>query len=236
MGGEKMKSIKNWLTNIYLLYGVILFLLLLNIGCGFLIFKKQTVKNVETEDILAVEEIEQEEEPQQEKNILHVDIKGYVKNPGVYEVEEGARINDVIRLAGGLKKDGTTENINLSKKIIDEAMIVISSKADLKKATSCPTEATSKQNSTVENNETSFGVDTPSVTEVAPTTSPQNTKISLNTATKEELMTLSGIGEKTAEKIIEYRTNEKFVTIEDIKKVSGIGDALFEKIKDFITI
>ena len=66
-------------------------------------------------------------------------------------------------------------------------------------------------------------------------TSNENKLVSINTATKEELLTLPGIGESKADAIIEYRTTKKFETIEEIKEVSGIGDALFEKIKDHIT-
>lgn len=61
-------------------------------------------------------------------------------------------------------------------------------------------------------------------------------KISINSATKEELMTLPGIGEKTALKIIEYRKVQAFKSIEDIKNVKGIGDKKYEKIKDLIVI
>jgi competence protein ComEA len=63
-----------------------------------------------------------------------------------------------------------------------------------------------------------------------------NSKININTASKEMLMTLKGIGESTANKIINYRNNNPFESIEDIKKVSGIGDFIYEKIKDFITV
>ena len=62
-----------------------------------------------------------------------------------------------------------------------------------------------------------------------------NSKININTASKEELMSISGIGESIANKIISYRKNTPFKTISDIKKVSGIGESLYEKIKDFIT-
>lgn len=61
-------------------------------------------------------------------------------------------------------------------------------------------------------------------------------KISINSASKEELMTLPGIGEKTALKIIEYRKAQAFKSIEDIKNVKGIGDKKYEKIKDLIVI
>ena len=61
-------------------------------------------------------------------------------------------------------------------------------------------------------------------------------KININTASKDMLQNLDGIGEKTAEKIIEYRKNNKFQKIEDIMEVSGIGEAKFEAIKDYICV
>ena len=65
----------------------------------------------------------------------------------------------------------------------------------------------------------------------------QNTKVNINTANKEKLETLPGIGETTAQKIIEYREqNGKFKTIEDLKNVSGIGDAKFNSLKDKIIV
>ena len=63
-----------------------------------------------------------------------------------------------------------------------------------------------------------------------------NSLISINTASLEELKTLPGIGESKANSIIKYRETSSFNTIEDIKNVSGIGESLFEKIKDYITV
>lgn len=61
-------------------------------------------------------------------------------------------------------------------------------------------------------------------------------KVNINSADKNMLMNLTGIGEKTAEKIIEYRKENKFESIEDIKNISGIGEKKYEKIKNEITI
>lgn len=60
--------------------------------------------------------------------------------------------------------------------------------------------------------------------------------VNINSASKEELMTLKGIGETTAEAIIEYRKKNKFTKIEDIKNVKGIGDKKFESIKEDIEV
>lgn len=61
-------------------------------------------------------------------------------------------------------------------------------------------------------------------------------KVNINKASKEELMTLQGIGESIAGRIISYREKNPFKSIEELKNVSGIGEKLYEKIKDFITV
>lgn len=128
----------------------------------------------------------------------------------------------MIKKAGGLKTNGTTENINLSKKLKNEDMIVVLSKEELKKEKK-------------ERQETAKNTD--EKTSLNPSVIPSNkTKVALNSATKEELMTINGIGEAKAISIIEYREKSPFTKIEDILNVSGIGEALFEKIKEFITI
>lgn len=159
---------------------------------------------------------------------LIVDIKGYVKKPGVYEVEEGTRVSEVIDLAGGLLLSANTRYLNLSKKITDELVIIVYSDEEIEEM--------------IENGE---------IEEKLPEITDENliknqnendeditikSKVNINTATIEELMTLTGIGDSKAKAIIEYRNKTKFKTIEDIKLVSGIGESLFEKIKNNITV
>ena len=137
----------------------------------------------------------------------YVDIKGCIKNPGVYKLIKGSRVKDVIELAGGLTSDSDTSNINLAKIIEDEMVINI--------------------NSVNDNSGNNYSMNSNNLSDL----------ININTASLEQLMTLSGIGESKAKSIISYREeNGNFKAIEDITKVSGIGQALYEKIKDYITV
>lgn len=181
---------------------------------------------------------------------ISVDIKGAVKNPGVYKVVIGTIVNDLIEFAGGLNKNATTNNINLSKKVTDEMVIYIYTKDELAQQNSKPTStvvecSTPKKTADINNcvTEKKSSIIT-SETPVSSKEEEQNEQkqivgdlININTASKEELMTLSGIGESKAISIIDYReTNGLFTCIDDIKNISGIGNALFEKIKDNITV
>lgn len=175
--------------------------------------------------------LKENEEVGEVKNYITVEIKGEVINPGVYKMEENSRVIDLINISGGFTQNALTININQAKKLLDEMVIVIYNKNDLKEEVKteyvyleceCP-KITNDGCVAKETNEDKIEDN-------------QNTKISINNATKEELTKLNGIGEKTAEKIIEYRKGNKFKTIEDIKNVSGIGESLYEKIKDSITV
>jgi competence protein ComEA len=188
----------------------------------FLLFNnnKTTIK----EEELVQDEVIEEKQEEKESKVM-VDIKGEVVKPGLYEVDSDSRINDVIELAGGLKDDASTEDINLSSKVFDEMVIVINKKEEIKEKIESSKKATITYNSQTNN-------DTISKEETK-----VSGKVSLNNASIEELCTLNGIKEARAKKIIEYRTtNGPFKSIEEIKNVSGIGESIFAKIKDSITL
>lgn len=146
-----------------------------------------------------------------EKIIVH--ISGAVNSPGVIELEEGLRVKDAIELANGLKDNADLTNINLAEKVVDECKIYIPEKKD----------------NDSENNNEKINYDQKS-NEV-------KKSVNINTANIAELQTLPGIGQATAEKIIEYRKkNGKFSKIEDIKNVRGIGEAKFEDLKEYINV
>ena len=189
-------------------------------------------------------------------NKIKVDIKGSVKRPAVYEIENNKNVSDLIEMAGGLTKNATTDNINLSRKLEDQMVIRISNKSELKKKDTplisecvcneveikkCEENAITKINgenvNTIITNQEESKYDNSNIKKEDSSVETSTNLISLNNASKEQLMTLTGVGESKALAIIEYREkNNGFKNIEEIKNVSGIGDALFEKIKDNITI
>ena len=172
--------------------------------------------------------LESYEEEKIEADYIYVDVKGFVNNPGVYKIEKGSRVTDVIKLSGGLKKEANTRFINLSKILNDSDTIVIYSNKEIEEAkkqdvivveTPCVCEEIKNDACFTEKEESSSKI------------------ININTATKDQLMTLNGIGEAKATAIIEYRTiNGKFKDINDLIQVDGISETLFDKIKETITV
>lgn len=141
------------------------------------------------------------------KDEIYVYVTGRVKNPNVYKVPDDYRIYQIIELAGGFLDDAETRNINLADRIYDGMQITV------------------------------YAVGEEQVNSSGETIPTKSSLININTASKEELMTLPGIGESKAESIISYRNqNGYFNSIEDIMNISGIKEGAFEKIKDFITV
>lgn len=209
-----------------------------------LLFNEEQQKgNIPSENIS--KEIE-EKEPDIEKTIqtIKIDIKGAVKKPGVYEMTTNNIINDAITKAGGLKSNGTTKNINLSKKLTNEMIINVFTTNELKKQNTPIVPEPCKENTVIiekcENASIieSIQEDTKpeSSNNIEETKDDNQYKVNINTASLEELMTLSGIGESKALNIITYREKTQFKTIEEIMNVSGIGESAFAKIKENIEV
>ena len=148
---------------------------------------------------------------------IYVYICGEVSNPGVYELSEDSRIYEAVDAAGGFTENAARESINLASKVSDGMQITIYNKEE---AASLPAGGTSAGKNSGQDQ-----------------MSGSSSLVNLNTATKEELMTLKGIGESKAEDIIRYREKSGgFKKIEDIMKISGIKETGFQKIKDSITV
>lgn len=235
-----MKIISYFKQYKFIILSILIFLIV--IYCIFLnLFKTDEIE----EDILLEKNLENNEKVVEEKVIdtIKVDIKGAVKNPGVYELNNNSRVSDAINISGGLSDTADTSIINLSKLLKDEMVVIIYTKKEIqemKKGTTtvkyiekeciCPK---LENDACIEESITNNDIETSVEKENVDT----NVKISLNKSTLKELMTLSGIGESKAKAIIEYREkNNGFKNIEEIKNVSGIGNSTYEKIKDNITI
>ncbi|EKQ55129.1 MULTISPECIES: helix-hairpin-helix domain-containing protein [unclassified Clostridium] len=149
-----------------------------------------------------------------DKNIV-VEIKGEVKKPDVYILNEDSIIKDLIEQAGGLTENADVSNINRAKKLQNHELIYIANKNEKAVESQSSEPNTTNTNLNSQNN--------------------INKKVNINSATLEELKTLNGIGDSKAESIIEYREkNGNFKSIEEIKNVNGIGEKMFEKIKEYI--
>lgn len=174
----------------------------------------EEINQTEVEEINIVENKENKDE---EELIIH--ISGAVANEGVVTVIQGARISDVIDVAGGLKDNASLKNVNLAYMVEDGQKIYIPTKEEEQEMENEYTIVQEGNNS----NKISY--------------KEENDKVNINKATQIELEELPGIGSSTALKIIEYRKeNGDFKSIDDIKNVNGIGDAKFNNIKEYIEV
>lgn len=202
-------------------------------------FKSENASQVQE----SVETFDKEPNDNDKLSEFYVEIKGAVNSPGVFKVTSDNIINDVINMAGGLKNNAYTKNINLSKNVSKEMVVYVYtnyeySLVNTKEETyecNCPKQdisaCTDKGASIITSDENKPEELPDSNSEV------ENSKVNINNATKEMLTSLSGIGDAKAQKIIDYRNeNGLFKSIEDIKNVTGISEKLFEQIKEFITI
>ncbi|MGF1982154.1 helix-hairpin-helix domain-containing protein [Lactococcus taiwanensis] len=144
-----------------------------------------------------------------------VDLKGAVRYPKVYRIAADERVDDLIQLAGGFTADADQRRVNLAAKLKDEEVVYVS-----KKGENSPEGVTNTLDATDQ-----------------PLTTSSAAKVNINTADLASLETLSGIGEKKAQDIIDYRTkNGNFQKLEDLGNVSGFGVKTLEKLKDSICI
>ena len=189
------------------------------LAVGYFIFNKQSGDEYDelTSEVVVQNKTEEKEVKKEEKIAkIKVYVTGEVVSPGVIELEEGARIEDAIEGAGGIKAEANLKNINLAYEVADGEKIYIPNNSELDEE--------------VQEGMAQAGDSGGSVAS-------SNGKVNINKATAAELTAVPGIGESTAQKIIAYRDeNGKFKAIEDIKNVSGIGSSKYESMKDYISV
>ena len=153
-----------------------------------------------------------------ENTVIYVDVTGAVKAPGVYTLPAGSRVFEAIALAGGAREDASLENLNQAGLLQDGQQIRVYTEEEA---------AQMVQQGSLPGAETAAGQKE----------SQEASKVNINTAGKEELMTLTGIGETRAEAILAYRQETGgFQAPEDLMQVEGIKEKTFEKLKDQITV
>lgn len=185
-------------------FEIIIIILILGLGALFL-----TRDRLSFDDVPKIESLRKNNDYNENKNEtsdgsddfnnseIEVHIDGRVKNPGVYKIKNGTRLQDLIEEAGGLLDDANTSNLNLARKLKDEEKIVIKSYLD-------------------KNDD-------------------EDAKININTATKDMLTSIPGVGSKMADKIIKYRQEHPFNSVDELLNITGIGKKKFEEIKLYIT-
>ena len=144
-----------------------------------------------------------------------VDVKGAVRHPGIYKLKGGSRVNEAVAAAGGIMDNADMKQVNLAKQLADQEVVYV------------PV-----------NGETMPGTSAVGTTNVSSASSASGAAIiNLNTATKEQLCQITGIGDKKADLILQYREQHgQFKSVDELKQVSGFGDKTVEKIKDQLAV
>ena len=166
---------------------------------------------VEVEGLELMDAAEAEDVGGQVAPTIAVHVSGAVAAPGVYELEEGARVADAVEHAGGFLEGAAENALNLARVLNDGEQVVVPTAGEQ-----------AAQQSAAEASGGAAGV---------------GGKVNINTASVEQLDTLPGVGESTAQKIIADReANGPFSSPEDLKRVSGIGDKKYAELADLITV
>ncbi len=188
-----------------------------------------------------------DEAPEADPAWIYVDVCGAVEQPGVYCLEEGARVCDAVRAAGGFSLAAVETSVNQARILTDQEQLYIYTQEELEALqageypgatagavgldrASGTGDGTGKTLSASDGAGTSSGSD-------GGTDRVKDGKVDLNTATAAQLQTLPGIGAAKAEAILSYRReNGSFRSAEELKKVSGIGDATYAGLEAYITV
>ena len=174
-----------------------------------------TGRETEAGDRLQDGNEEQEDGEEKENAEIYVDVGGAVVHPGVVNIAEGSRVFEAVQAAGGTTSEAETKYINMASECTDGQKLYIPTAEEAEKA--------AENGESAELFSTDFSDGDPAGTE--------REKVNVNTATSEELQTLDGIGPSMAQRIIEYRqANGNFKAVEDLTNVSGIGEKTLEKL------
>ncbi len=172
----------------------------------------ETTQTKETNAVDRKDEIKEDKQMNKDQDEIIVDLKGAVTSPGIFRLEVGSRVNDVIKLAGGFKSGADRNKVNLAEKLKDEMVIYVPKIGEETKV--------DMQVSSITNDDADH-----------------KDAIDINHATIEELQKIPGIGPSKAKNIVEYiEVNGSFTSIEQLDEVNGIGSKSLEQMRPFILI
>ncbi len=178
----------------------------------------------ETKEEELEEHLQDEIQSTDDSQEVYVHVCGQVACPGVYLLPAGSRLYEAIEAAGGLSENAAGELLNQAAQIEDGQQIYVPSQEE---ATQLQAGQSVSNMGEAGRNVSAPGMSGPS----------EDGKIDLNRATREQLMTLSGIGEAKADSIIAYReVHGGFRKIEELMEVDGIKEGVFNKVKDQIKV
>ena len=187
---------------------------------------KNTTDTDSNKDSLNTEFVAKKTDPVKPKDVT-CDISGAINHQGVYTLKSGARLNDLIAAAGGIKDNAQLKKVNRALILHDQDKIHIPYKGEKIKADQVVESVSANASTTADSSET----------EVASGQTNVSNKININTANLSQLQQLNGIGEKKAQQIIAYRQkNGQFKSVEDLMQVSGIGEKTFAALKDQLEV
>lgn len=221
MGKKRQRSDK-------IIYPVAFFLLVaVSLVYKYILSRQASGMVIRTDETEDTREVTVEDSVAEETaGTCRVYICGAVNSPGVFEMECGSILNDAVILAGGLTEDAPAERINLVYELDTNISVYIPTREEL-------LSGFSGDPLIIRTNDSEYIWGTATTEQTYEETSGL---ININTASREQLMTLPGIGESTADAIIAYREETPFTSTQDIMNVSGIGESKYNRIKDLISV
>lgn len=195
---------------------ILIIVVIFGVAIYYFICYRKNDEEISYTNILVNENFEENVVDKEEiKSTIKVYVTGEVNNPGVIELNTGARIEDAINLSGGITQFANLKKVNLAYVLEDGQKLYIPNVND-------------KEIDYISNDNGEGVIESEEKA---------NSKVNINTNNINELMELPGVGEALAQRIINYRNeNGKFKNIEDLKNVSGIGEKKFENLKEFIVV
>ncbi len=174
---------------------------------------------------------------------LQIYVSGAVQAPGIYQLEDGARAQDAIEAAGGLREDANLERVNLARKLKDGYQVNVPSLRGNKTSTNRSYNSYNQNSTSSKTIQNAQPIGVNGINKDGNIESPTygdsvtiSSKVDINHASESELQRLPGVGPSMAQRIVAERSKRHFSSLTDLKRVKGIGDAKLAKMQEYIVV